>query len=62
MYTFDSEPKASTGVKSEGIKSLGFLIFEDLSPVILSYQEKYPWVPIQPHTLAEETHGYNSLL
>ena len=31
--------------------------------VILSYQENYPWVPIQPHTFAKESlTGYNSLL
>ena len=31
--------------------------------LILSYQENYPRVPIQPHTLAKESlTGYNSLL
>ena len=31
--------------------------------IILSYQENYPWVPIQPHTLAKESlTGYSSLL
>ena len=34
-----------------------------LTNLILSYQENYPWVPIQPHTLAKESlMGNNSLL
>ena len=40
-----------------------FAIFWHLKLIILSYQENYPWVPIQPHTLAKESlTGYSSLL
>ena len=45
------------------IKGSSRLSIARLLLLLLSYQENYRWVPIQPHTLAKESlTGYNSLL